>query len=59
MKLGLRTVLLLVATILFIVAAFSSTKELDLIAFGLACTAGALLVEELGLDRGRFGKRRL
>jgi hypothetical protein len=56
MTLGLRPILLLVAIILFIVAALSTTNELDYIAFGLACTAGALLVGEVGL--GGLGKRR-
>lgn len=57
MKLGLRPILLLAAIVLFIAAALSSTNEFDLIAYGLACTAGALLVEGLGLGRGLFGKR--
>jgi len=59
MTLGLRPILLLIAVVLFVYAALSSTNELDLIAYGLACTAGALLVGDLGLGRGRLGRRRL
>jgi hypothetical protein len=58
MTLGLRAVLLIVAVILFVIGALSDEGQADLIAFGLACVAGALLVEELGLGRGRFGLRR-
>jgi hypothetical protein len=58
MTLGLRPVLLLVAIVLFILAAMSSSNEADLTAYGLACMAGALLVGELGLGRGRLGGRR-
>jgi hypothetical protein len=59
MTLGLRPILLLVAIVLFVYAALSTKNELDLIAFGLACTAGALLVGDLGLGRSRLGRRRL
>lgn len=53
---GLRSLLLLVAVILFVVAAVGDSSE-DWIAWGLACVAGAFLVSEAGLDR-RFGRRR-
>jgi hypothetical protein len=51
MQLGLRAILLVVAIILFIIAAISSDSEtaFDFLAIGLACIAGALVVEELGL----------
>jgi hypothetical protein len=52
---GLRALLLLVALILFIVAAVGDTTG-DWIAWGLACLAAAFLVGEAGLDR-RFGRR--
>jgi hypothetical protein len=49
MNLGLRGILLAVAIVLFVIAAFSDLHQGDLIAWGLAVTAAALLVEELGL----------
>jgi hypothetical protein len=54
MNLGLRGILLAVAIILFVIAVFSETNWDDLVAWGLAATAAALLVEELGLGT-RFG----
>jgi hypothetical protein len=59
MQLGLRAILLVVAIILFIIAAITDDPNAgDFLAFGLACVAGALVVEELGLG-GRFsGGRR-
>ena len=56
MTLGLRALLLIVAIILFLIASGSNDWD-KLVAIGLACTAGALLVEELGLNF-RFGGRR-
>ena len=56
MTLGLRALLLIVAIILFLIASGSNNWD-KLVAIGLACTAGALLVEELGLNL-RFGGRR-
>ncbi|MDX6481516.1 MAG: hypothetical protein QOG85_2026 [Gaiellaceae bacterium] len=60
MQLGLRAILLVVAIILFIIAAISDTDAFNFLVFGLACLAGALLVEELGVGAaGRFsGTRR-
>lgn len=60
MQMGLRAILLLVAIILFIVAAVSNgDNSFDFLALALACMAGALLVEELGLGTGRrFGTGR-
>jgi hypothetical protein len=49
MNLGLRALLLAVAIILFVIAVFSDSSYADLLAWGLAATAAALLVEELGL----------
>jgi hypothetical protein len=53
---GLRAILLIVAIILFLIATGSNDWQ-KLVAIGLACTAGALLVGELGLNL-RFGGRR-
>ena len=58
MNVGLRTILLAVAIVLFVIAVFSDTHQGDLIAWGLAATAAALVVEELGFGRMRFGTRR-
>jgi hypothetical protein len=57
MTLGLRALLMLLATILFIVAALNNDHFSDLVAIGLACLAGAFLVEDTGLAT-RFGTRR-
>ncbi|MEN3343274.1 MAG: hypothetical protein V7644_2678 [Actinomycetota bacterium] len=54
---GVRGLLLVLAVILFVIAVFSDVHQGDLIAWGLAATAGALLVEELGINT-RFGPRR-
>jgi hypothetical protein len=48
---------MLLATILFIVAALNNDHFSDLVAIGLACLAGAFLVEDTGLAT-RFGTRR-
>jgi hypothetical protein len=48
MNLGLRAILLIVAVIFFVIAIFSDTHWTDFVAIGLACSAGALLVEEMG-----------
>ena len=59
MQLGLRAILLVVAIILFIVAAISNGDTAFTPHLGLACVAGALVVEELGVG-GRIstGSRR-
>lgn len=54
---GLRGLLLVLAIVLFVIGVFSDIHQGDLICWGLAATAGALLVEELGLNT-RFGTRR-
>jgi hypothetical protein len=55
MQLGLRAILLVVAIILFIVAAISKgNNAFNFEMFGLVCIAGALLVEELGVGGGRI-----
>ena len=56
MNVGLRAVLLVLAVILFVVAALSDDNTADLTAFGLASFAAAFLVDDLGL--ARFGPRR-
>jgi hypothetical protein len=49
MNIGLRTLLLVVAVVLFVIATFSNTHELDLMAWGLAVLAAAFVVDELGI----------
>jgi hypothetical protein len=58
MTLGIRALLLIVAVVLFVVAALSDTNQGDLIAWGLAAFAGAFLVGDLGVDRPLGGTRR-
>jgi hypothetical protein len=57
MTLGLRGILLLVAIVLFVVAAVSNgDTAFNCLCIGLACVAGGLLAEELGGAIGlRFG----
>jgi hypothetical protein len=54
-NLGLRALLLIAAVILFVVAAISDSNFGDLLAWGLACLAGTLLVGETGF--GKIGRR--
>ena len=54
MNFGLRTLLLLVATLLFLFAVFSDTKQGDLVSWGLAVFAFSFVIGDLGWDR-RYG----
>ena len=57
MNIGLRSLLLLAATVVFIVAIFvSNANWSNWISIGLACSAGAVLVREMGWDRMLTGK---
>jgi peptidoglycan/LPS O-acetylase OafA/YrhL len=57
MNLGIRSLLLLVAIILFVVAVFSDTNWSDLVAWGLAAFAASFLAGDTNL--GSFaGNRR-
>ena len=52
MSIGLRQVLLLAATVAFVVAMFvDASNWRDWASIGLACSAGATLVKEMGWDR--------
>lgn len=56
MNIGLRTLLLLAAVVIFIVAIFVNVShEMDWLAAGLACSAGAVLVREMGWDKVMMG----
>jgi hypothetical protein len=57
MKLGLQTILLIAAVVVFVVAAIDKGNQFDLLAIGLALLAGAQLVGHLGL--GKLARRRL
>ena len=53
MNLGIRSILLLVAVVLFALAAFNvSLGDINLLPLGLAFFAGAFLVGDGGLVRG-------
>ena len=56
MRLGLRAILLIIAVVLFLLVFILDENEFDLLAAGLACLAGALLVDDLGLENRRFGR---
>jgi hypothetical protein len=52
---GLRSLLLIAATLLFLFAVFSdTTKQFDLISWGLAVFAFSFVLGDLGWDR-RYG----
>jgi len=48
MNMGLRTILLLVAVLLFVIAVFAEERYPDLLVLGLAAFAGAFVAEALG-----------
>jgi hypothetical protein len=55
MRIGLRSLLFLVALILFIVAALSSgDTAFNLLCIGLACMAGGFLADDLNLSGANF-----
>lgn len=52
MNIGLRSLLLVAAVVLFVIAIFVNVEhQLDWMCAGLACSAGAVLVREMGWDR--------
>ena len=55
MNLGLRTILLLAAVVLFVIAVFSDSNYGDLLALGLAAFAGAFLSDAVGWADRTFG----
>jgi hypothetical protein len=58
MNIGLRSLLLIAAVVLFVIAIFVNVvHETDWIAAGLACSAAAVLVREMGWDRVMAGGR--
>ena len=54
MNFGLRTLLLIAATLLFLFAVFSDTNQADLWSWGLAVFAFSFVIGDLGWDR-RYG----
>jgi hypothetical protein len=57
-NLGLRSILLLAAVVVFVVAIFVDQNALKWFAAGLALFAGSFLVSDARLGRG-LGRRRL
>jgi hypothetical protein len=58
MNIGLRALLLIASVVLFVIAIFVNVvHELDWMAAGLACSAGAVLVREMGWDRSMVSAR--
>ncbi len=55
MNLGLRTILLLVSMVLFVLGAFSDTNFPEFVGLGLAVLAAAFLSEALGWADRTFG----
>jgi hypothetical protein len=52
MSIGLRQLLLLAATVVFVIAIFINDANWTYwVSIGLACSAGATLVKEMGWDR--------
>jgi len=58
MNLGLRTILLLAAVVLFVICVFSEENYSDLLALGLAAFAGAFLSDAMGMADRTFGNSR-
>ena len=58
MNFGVRTILLLVAVVFFVLAVFSDTRWPDMIGLGLATFAGAFLSDALGLADRQVGPTR-
>ena len=58
MNLGLRTILLLAAVVLFVIAVFSNENYPDLLALGLAAFAGAFLSDAMGWAERSFNSTR-
>jgi len=58
MNLGVRTILLLVAVVFFVLAVFSDTRYPDMLGLGLAAFAGAFLSDALGLADRQVGPTR-
>ena len=56
MNLGLRTILLLVAVVLFVLGVFAEENYSDLLTLGLAAFAGAFLSDALGFAERTFGQ---
>jgi hypothetical protein len=55
MNLGVRTILLIAAVVLFVICVFSEENYADLLALGLAAFAGAFLSDAMGWADRTFG----
>ena len=56
---GIKTLLLIVATFLFILAALNDSNWSNLVAWGLGALAAAFLLADIGWDRKYGGGRRV
>ena len=54
---GVRTLLLMLATIVFVLAVFVEDDYADLVAWGLAALTFSFLLADIGWDR-KYGSRR-
>jgi hypothetical protein len=57
MNLGVRTILLIVAVVLFVLAVLIDDNWTDFVGLGLAAFAGAFLSDALGWGDRSFGER--
>jgi len=55
MQLGLRTILLIAAVVLFVLAWLINDSWVDLVALGLTAFAASFLVDALGMGDRTFG----
>ncbi|MBA3476544.1 MAG: hypothetical protein H0T10_07315 [Actinobacteria bacterium] len=58
MNLGLRTILLIAAVVLFVICVFAEENYADLLALGLAAFAAAFLSDALGYADRSFNSTR-
>jgi len=58
MNLGVRTILLLVAVVFFVLAVFSDARFADFLSLGLAAFAGAFLSDAMGWADRTVGSTR-
>ncbi len=56
MRIGARSILLIIAVVLFLLIFILDENEIDLLAGGLAAFACSFLVDDLGVDNRRFGR---
>lgn len=55
MKFGLRTILLAIAVLMFVMGVFAEARYADFLVWGLAAFAASFLVDDLGFADARWG----